>query len=136
MGNALSMDLRVRFKRLMDGGMRAAEAGRALLLSPATAARWGNKVRNGAPLEPRRSGPRKGSGKLDLFFDFFVELIEQDSDITLAELQSSLLVAHEVTCSTSGIDALLRRRGYTYKKRAGRSGTGKARGAQGPARLG
>ena len=27
MGNALSMDLRVRFKRLMDGGMRAAEAG-------------------------------------------------------------------------------------------------------------
>ena len=112
MGNALSMDLRVRFKRLMDGGMRAAEAGRALLLSPATAARWGNKVRNGASLEPRRSGPRKGSGKLDPFFDFFVELIEQDPDITLVELQSSLLVAHEVTCSTSGIDALLRRRGY------------------------
>ena len=117
MGNALSMDLRVRFKRLMDGGMRAAEAGRALLLSPATAARWGNKVRNGASLEPRRSGPRKGSGKLDPFFDFFVELIEQDPDITLAELRSSLLMAHEVTCSTSGIDALLRRCGYTQSHR-------------------
>jgi hypothetical protein len=40
-------------------------------------------------------------------------ITQQDPDITLAELQSSLLMAHEVTCSTSGIDALLRRRGYT-----------------------
>ena len=123
------MDLRVRFKRLMDSGIRAAEAGRVLLLSTATAARWGNKVRNGVPLDPLPSGLRKGSGKLDPFFDFFVELIEQDPDITLAELQSSLLMAHEVTCSTSGIDALLRRRGYTYKKRAARPGTRQARGA-------
>jgi exodeoxyribonuclease V alpha subunit len=52
MGNALSMDLRVRFKRLMDGGMRAAEAGRALLLSPATAARWGNNIELQAALNP------------------------------------------------------------------------------------
>ncbi len=94
MGNALSMDLRVRFKRLMDGGMRAAEAGRVLLLGPATAAQWGNKIRDGASLDPLRSGPRKGSGKLAPFFDFFVELNEQDPDITLVELQSSLLVAH------------------------------------------
>jgi hypothetical protein len=78
MGNALSMDLRVRFKRLMDGGMRAAEAGRVLLLSPATAARWGKKVRDCASLAPLPSGPRKGGGKLDPFFAFFVELIEQD----------------------------------------------------------
>jgi exodeoxyribonuclease V alpha subunit len=46
------MDLRVRFKRLMDGGMRAAEAGRALLLSPATAARWGNNIELQAALNP------------------------------------------------------------------------------------
>ena len=117
MSNALSMDLRVRFKRLMDGGMRAAKAGKVLMLSPATAARWGNKVRNGASLVPLHSGAPKGGGKLAPYFDFFVELIEQDADITLEELKSSLLMAHEVTCSTSGIDALLRRRGYTYKKK-------------------
>jgi hypothetical protein len=39
MSNALSMDLRVRFKRLMGEGMRAAGAGKVLLLSPETAAR-------------------------------------------------------------------------------------------------
>lgn len=114
MSNALSMDLRVRFNWLMDDGMRAAGAGKVLLLSPATAARWGKKVHNGEPLEPLPSGPRKGSGKFDPSVGFFVELIEQDPDITLVELQA-LLTAHEVACSTSGIDALLRRRGYTYK---------------------
>ena len=62
MGNALSMALRVRFRNLMDGGLRAAAAaaGKMLLLSPATAARWGKKVRDGDPLEPLPSVPRKG----------------------------------------------------------------------------
>ncbi len=116
MGNVLSMDLRVRFKTLMDQGLCAAAAGKTLLLSRATAARWGKKVRNGEPLEPLRSGPRKGSGKLEAYLPFFVELVEQDPDITLAELQAALLVAHDVKCSSSGVDALLRRHGYTYKK--------------------
>ena len=65
MSNSLSMGLRVRFKRLMDDGICAAAAGRTLLLSPATAVRWGKKVRNDAPLTPLPSGPRKGSGKLE-----------------------------------------------------------------------
>ena len=116
MSNALSMDLRVRFKRLVDDGMRAAAAGRALLLSRATAARWGKKVRNGEPLEPLPSGPRKGNGKLDFQILFFAELIDQDPDITLAELRSALWDAHGVRCCSSAIDAALRRHGYTYKK--------------------
>ena len=117
MSNALSMDLRVRFKTLMDGGKNAAAAGKTLLLSRATAARWGKKVRDGQPLEPLPSGPRKGSGRLEPFLPFFLELIKQDPDITLAELQAALLDAYDMTASSSGIDALLRRYGYTYKKR-------------------
>lgn len=38
MANVLSMDLRVRFKKLMDQGLCAAAAGKVLLVSPATAA--------------------------------------------------------------------------------------------------
>ena len=63
MANALSMDLRVRFKTLMDQGLEAAAAGKMLLVSSATAARWGKKGREGASLEPHPSGPRKGSGR-------------------------------------------------------------------------
>ena len=119
MGNALSMALRVRFRNLMDGGLRAAAAGKMLLLSPATAARWGKKVRDGDPLEPLPSVPRKRSGKPEPFVSFFVELIGQDLDITLVtlvELRAALLAAHDMRCSTSGIDGLLRRHGYIYKK--------------------
>ena len=112
MGNALSMDLRVRFRNLMGGGLNPAAAGRMLLLSPATAARWGRKVRDGDPLEPLPSVPRKGSGKPESFVSFFVELIGQDPDITPVELQAALLAAHDMRCSTGGIDALLRRHGY------------------------
>ena len=116
MANVLSMALRVRFKTLMDCGLCAAAAGKTLLPSRATAARWGKKVRDGAPLEPLPSVPRKGSGKPEPFVAFFVELIGQDPDITLVELQAALLATHGVSFSTSGIDALLRRHGYTYKK--------------------
>ena len=95
--------------------MRAAAAGKMLLLSPATAARWGKQVRDGDPLEPLPSVPRKGSGKPEPFVSFFAQLIEQAPDITLVELRAALLAAHDMRCSTSGIDALLRRHGYTYK---------------------
>ena len=131
MANVLSMDLRVRFKTLMDRGVCAAAAGKTLLLSRATAARWCKKVRNGEPLAPLRSGARKGSGKLETHLPFFLELIEQDPDITLSELQAALLAAHDVRCSSSGIDALLRRHGYAYKKRPDSRRAMQARGAKG-----
>ena len=130
MSNALSMDLRVRLKTLMDGGKSAAAAGKTLLLSRATAARWGKKVRDGQPLDPRPSGPRKGSGRGEPFLPFFVELIEQDPDITLAELEAALLDAYDMTASSSGIGALLRRHCYTYKKRPDRRRTPQARGSK------
>ncbi len=53
-----------------------------------------------------------------LYSDFFVELVGQDPDITLAELKAALEHARGVCASISGIDQALRRLGYTYKKRA------------------
>ena len=43
MCNTLSMDLRVRFKQLIDDGMCAATAGRSMPISPANAARLGQR---------------------------------------------------------------------------------------------
>jgi transposase len=131
MANVLSMDLPVRFKTLMDQGLCAAAAGKMLRVSPATAARWGKKGRGGASLEPHPAGPRKGRGRLAPFMPVCLEPIEQDPDITLAELQAALLAAHDVTASTRGIDALLRRHGSSYKKRPDRRRPPQARGAKG-----
>ena len=79
----------------------------------------GRKVRDGKPLEPLPSVPRKGSGKPEPFMAFcaeLAELIEHDPDIPLVALQAALPAADGVPCSTSGTDALLRRHGYTYKR--------------------
>jgi transposase len=51
---------------------------------------------------------------------FFAELVEQDPDITLKELQATLLEAHGVQASLSGIDVVLRRLDLTYKKASSR----------------
>ncbi len=70
MANALSMDLRTRFEKLMEDGFRAAAAGKLLMISRATAARWGKKVREGHSLEPLPSGPPKGRGKLEPYISW------------------------------------------------------------------
>jgi len=60
MSNSLSMDLRVRFRCLMDDGVRAAVAGCTLLLSPVMAACWSKKDRDDAPLIPRPTSDASG----------------------------------------------------------------------------
>ena len=90
MSKTLSMDLRDRFALAMSLGMSAAAAGRKLLISRATAARWGKRIRDGQGLVPGRRGRNSGWGKLAPYMDFFAELIEQDLDITLVELRDAL----------------------------------------------
>lgn len=133
---ALSMDLRSRFAGLMDKGLCAAAAGKRLEISRATAARWGRQYREKGTLEPGKPGAPRGGGKLEAQWPFFVELIEQDSDITLTELRDAYIEAVGISCTTSGIDSLLRRHGYTYKKRAHRARTRQAARKTGEARMG
>ncbi len=52
MANALSMDLRTRFRKLMEDGLRAAAAGKLLMVSRATAARWGKRYGKVGLLNP------------------------------------------------------------------------------------
>ena len=118
MPNALSADVRLRFETLFYEGLSGRAAGRRLMISPASASRFARKLKQGVGLNPG-SDPRKtGRGKLAPYSEFLVELVDQDPDITLAELKSALEHAHGVSASISGIDQALRRLGYSYKKRA------------------
>jgi transposase len=118
MPNALSADVRSRFEILYREGLSGREAGRRLIISAASASRLAQRIKRGSGLEPAVNPRKTGKGKLAPYSDFFVELVEQDPDITLAELKAALQHAHGVCASISGIDQALRRLGYTYKKRA------------------
>jgi len=116
MGLSLSSDIRRRFGNLIEGGMSARAAARRLLISPASGVRLAAKLRRGESLEPMKQGRPAGQGKLGPHRDFLAELVEQDPDITLAELRDALVDAEGVRVHTASIARMLTRLGYTYKK--------------------
>ncbi|WP_310619020.1 IS630 family transposase [Flexibacterium corallicola] len=116
MGRPLSLDLRLRFKRLILSGMSGREAARRLLISPASGSRLARKVREGQSLIPVRTGRPKGGGKLEPYLSFLRELVNQDGDITLMELCDALFMAEGVRVHHTSVSKALRRLGYTYKK--------------------
>ena len=122
----LSLDIRLRFQRLIEAGHSGRSAARQLLLSPATGSRLAGKVRRGESVAPSRCGRPAGVGKLTRHEAFLVELVEQDPDITLPELRDALEMAEGVTVHTTSISRVLRHLGFTYKKNRWRRTSGGA----------
>lgn len=118
MPNPLSADIRARFALLFAEGLTGREIGRRLMISPASASRLSQKLKQGLRLAPAENPRNTGHGRLAPYHGFLIELIHQDPDITLKELQGALAEAHGLTASVSGIDQALKRLDYTYKKRA------------------
>ena len=116
MPKPLSQDIRQRFQVLHEAGFFARAIGHRLLISAATAVRFAANLRRGDDLVPLVNSRRRCHGRLVPFERFFAKLVEQDPDITLRELQTALLEVHGVKASLSGIDIVLERLGYTYKK--------------------
>ena len=133
MGKIISMDIRERFCRYIEMGSSARAAGRALMISPATATRFARSVHSGDTLVPKKRGRKPGTGKLASYMHFLIARVEQSPDITLFELRDALKAAHGVQAHHSSIDVALKRAGLTYKKRPDRPGTRQGKGAQGPA---
>lgn len=113
----ISLDIRRRFARLIEEGLSARQAAGRLLISPASGVRLAQLVRQGRSLEFSTVGNRKGKGWLETYRDFFQEVLEQDADMTLAELRAALMEAYGRSASASGLHYALKRMGFTYKKR-------------------
>ena len=112
--------LRKRFQKYVEEGLSGRAAALRLKLSSATGARWARQVRTKGHAEPAPQGPPRGKGKLAPHRAFLEELVAQDPDITLFELRDALADAEGVQVHHSSIANLLSRRGFTYKKVAGR----------------
>lgn len=116
MAAPLSLDLRRRFQRYIEDGLSGRAAARRLMISPATGARLAGRARRGEPLAPRQCGRPRGWGKLGSHRAFLIELVEQDPDITMAELQGALADAEGIHVHESSLSRALRRLGFTFKK--------------------
>jgi transposase len=116
MGRALSLDLRERVWKFIEGGGSRRAAARHFRISVSSAVRIAASQAERGTLEPRKLGRPPGRGKLARYVDFLVEVVEAVPDITLDELASALFDAHGVRAHPASISRVLTRARLTYKK--------------------
>jgi transposase len=111
----MSLDLRARIVRSVEGGSSIREAARRFAVSPSAAIKLMQRVRTTGSAAPARFGghrrPLLAPHESDLR-----RLVEVSPDITLAELQAELERRSGVVAGLSTIHNALRRIGLRHKK--------------------
>ena len=110
MATPYSQDLRDRVLAAFDRGMATDHIATTFCVSPAWARRVRQRRRDHGETSPRKVGS-PGVRKIDR--DQLVELVTADPDATLEELRDRLGVA----CTSAAISKVLRKLGFTFKKR-------------------
>ncbi len=123
MGKPYSMDLRKRIVAYVEAGHSCRAAARLFAVSASTAVRLAVAQREHGGISPKPQGRGPGTaGKLATHRALVLEIGRAEPDITLKELAGALVEAHGVKVQLSSLHRALRRAGYSYKKRADRSG--------------
>jgi transposase len=120
MAKSLSMDLRERLVSAVDGGMTRRSAARRFGVAASTAIKWMDQWRRTGTVAPRPRGGDRHSARIEAHADEILGLIEETSDITLAELAGHLHEAHGLKVDPSTVWRLLDRHGMTFKKNRAR----------------
>ena len=111
----MSLDLRERIVRAVEGGSSIREAARRFAVSPSAAIKLMQRVRASGSAAPDRYGgyrrPLLAAYEADLR-----RLVEMTPDITLAELQAALKRRFGIEAGLSTIHNTLRRLGLRLKK--------------------
>ena len=110
MATPYSQDLRDRVLAASDRGMKTKQIATLFCVSPAWARRVKQRRRETGETTPRKMGS-PGVRKIDR--DRLIELVRSDPDATLAELRDRL----GIECSCWGIGKVLKKLGYSFKKR-------------------
>ena len=110
MATAYSQDLRDRVLAAYDRGMGTKQIAVMFSVSPA----WARRVRQRRRDSGERSARKVGSpGVRKIDRDRLVKLVEAEPDATLVQLRDRLGAA----CTPAAISKVLRKLGFTFKKR-------------------
>ena len=124
MGKPYSLDLRGRIVGYVEEGHSARAAAGVFGVSPSTAVRLAAAQRLDGNIAPKPQGRAPGTaGKLAAHIDFLLARMKSEPDTTLQELADILREDRGVEVQLSSIYRALIRAGYSYKKRAGGTGT-------------
>ena len=90
MVKALSIDLRKRVLAAVDGGMSCRKAADRFGVSASSAIRWNDRRRLEGCFGPKALGGDRRSGRIEAYAALILSLVDEEPDITLAELQARL----------------------------------------------
>lgn len=118
MARALSQDLRDRVAAATEAGMSCRAAAARFGIGVATAVRWRQMAREHGRAIAGKPGGDQRSSKTDTHADLIMAMLDEDRDITLAEIQSGL-AGQGVHVGIGTLWRFFDRRGITRKKRLG-----------------
>jgi transposase len=116
MAKALSIDLRERVLKAVDGGLSCRQAAERFGVSPSSAIRWHDRRRKGGDCGPKPLGGDRRSGRIEGYAALILSLIDEKPDMTLAELQARL-AEKRIGVGIGTLWRFFKRRGITHKKR-------------------
>lgn len=118
MAKALSQDLRDRVVAAIDDGLSRRGAAARFGVSVSSAIRWHQLAREHGCAVARKPGGDQRSSKTDAHADQIMVMLEEQGDITLAEIQAGL-AEHGISVGIGTLWRFFERHGITRKKRAG-----------------
>lgn len=128
-----SDDLRVRVVAAVAEGCSRRAAAKRFAVSASSSIRWvGLHAQTGSV--SRRPSGRKSRSPLAPHAAWLLELVEQEPDLTLAEMVERL-AERGVRTTDSSVDRFFKRHAVTFKKNSARRRAGSARCGRGAARL-
>jgi transposase len=129
-----SDDLRGRVVAAVAEGCSRRAAAKRFAVSASSSIRWVELHAETGSVS-RRKGGRKSRSPLEPHVAWLLELVDQESDLTLAEIVERLRTDRGVRTTDSSVDRFFKRHGVTFKKNSARRRAGSTRRGRGAARL-
>lgn len=129
-----SDDLRARVVTAVAEGCSRRAAGKRFAVSASSSIRWVELHEATGNVSPRRRGGKSRS-PLEPHALWLLDLVDKESDLTLAEIVQRLWQDRGVRTTDSSVDRFFKRHGVTFKKNSARRRAGSARRGRGAARL-
>jgi len=114
------MDIRERLVSAVDSGMSRRSAAERFGVAASTEIKLVGQWQRDGDVAPRRQGGDHRSQRLEAHAEEILNLVEAQSDITLAEIVEHLARVHDVKASQSSVWRLLDRHAMTFKKNRAR----------------
>jgi len=116
---ALSMDIRKKVMKAIEGGMSRRKAAARFDIGPATAVRWAKRVETTGEIAPSQMGGDRRSRRIEAHAGFILAQIEGKPDLTIMELREKIRERHGVGFGYGTVWRFLARHRITRKKKTG-----------------